>query len=56
MDGKVLTEAFTDEFNAANPITWSEIGPGDGLGSDTVFTDAEEEMVLQKLRDLGYVA
>jgi len=56
MDGKVLTEAFTDEFNVANPIVWSDIGPGDGVGSDSVFSDAEEELVLQKLRDLGYVA
>ena len=56
MDGRVLTEAFTDEFNAANPVVTSDIGPGDGFGGDAVFSDAEEEQVLQKLRDLGYVA
>jgi len=56
MDGRVLTEAFTDDFNAANPIVTSDIGPGDGFGGDSVFSDVEEEQVLQKLRDLGYVA
>ena len=56
MDGHVLTDAFTDVFNEANPITYSQVGPGDGVGSDAIYTDAEEELVMQKLRDLGYVA
>ena len=56
MDGRVLTEAFTDEFNAAHPVVYSDIDPAVGLGDDAVFSDAEEEQVLQKLRDLGYVA
>ena len=56
MDGRVLTDAFTDEFNAAHPITYSKVGPGDGPDGDTVYTDAEEALVMQKLRDLGYVA
>lgn len=56
MDGRVLADAFTDEFNAANPVTYSQAGPGDGVGSDSIYTDAEEELVMQKLRDLGYVA
>ena len=56
MDGRVLTEAFTEEFNAAHPVIYSDIDPAVGLGDDAVFSDAEEEQVLQKLRDLGYVA
>lgn len=56
MDGRVLTEAFTDAFNTANPVSYSRIGPGDGISNDAVYSDAEEEMVMQKLRDLGYVA
>lgn len=56
MDGRVLTDAFTDEFNAANPITYNQAGPGEGVGSDSIYSDAEEELVMQKLRDLGYVA
>ena len=45
-----------DAFNAANPVVYSQAGPGDGVGSDALYTDAEEELVMQKLRDLGYVA
>jgi predicted AlkP superfamily phosphohydrolase/phosphomutase len=56
MDGRVLAEAFTDEFNAANPVAYAQVGPGEGTGSDALYTDAEEELVMQKLRDLGYVA
>jgi predicted AlkP superfamily phosphohydrolase/phosphomutase len=56
MDGRVISEAFTDEFNAANPITFSQVGPDNDAGSDTIYSEAEEEIVLQKLRDLGYVA
>ncbi len=56
MDGRVLTAAFTDEFNAAHPVIYSQVGPGDGVGSDSIYSDAEEELVMQKLRDLGYVA
>ena len=52
----MLTDAFTDEFNAANPITYNQAGPGEGVGSDSIYSDAEEELVMQKLRDLGYVA
>jgi hypothetical protein len=56
MDGRVLTEAFSDAFNAGNPV---QIAAGETAGddqSDEVYTAAEEELVLAKLRDLGYVA
>ncbi|MEZ4646401.1 MAG: alkaline phosphatase family protein [Chloroflexota bacterium] len=55
MDGQVLTHAFTDEFNAANPVN---IVPSDveHHGQDNVYSAEEEELVLDKLRDLGYVA
>lgn len=55
MDGDVLTVAFSDEFNAANPVQTvaTDLGPG---GGDDVYTAEEEEMVMEKLRDLGYVA
>jgi hypothetical protein len=56
MDGRVLTEAFSDAFNAEHPVIYSGIDPGVGLGDDSVFSEDEEEQVLQKLRDLGYVA
>lgn len=56
MDGRVLTEAFTASFNDANPVAFRQGGPGDGAGGDDAYTADEEELVMQKLRDLGYVA
>jgi predicted AlkP superfamily phosphohydrolase/phosphomutase len=55
MDGRVLTAAFDDAFNAANPVQTiaSDLESG---GDDDVYTAEEEEMVMEKLRDLGYVA
>lgn len=55
MDGKVLLEAFTDESNQANPIHYSNDGYGP-LNKDTGYVDNEEEAVIEKLRDMGYVA
>jgi predicted AlkP superfamily phosphohydrolase/phosphomutase len=55
MDGRVLTEAFEEEFNDANPIQHKDIDLTDGALSGGV-SDEEEALVLEKLRDLGYVA
>jgi predicted AlkP superfamily phosphohydrolase/phosphomutase len=56
MDGRVLTEAFSEAFNAENPPRLAaEEATGDDQDDD-VYTAAEEELVLAKLRDLGYVA
>jgi predicted AlkP superfamily phosphohydrolase/phosphomutase len=55
MDGRVLNEAFSDEFNAANPVAWQEVDLSPGGGSGGV-SDEEEALVMEKLRDLGYVA
>jgi predicted AlkP superfamily phosphohydrolase/phosphomutase len=56
MDGRVLTNAFTEAFNAQNPVQIAaDESSQDGQGDD-IYTDAEEELVLAKLRDLGYVA
>ena len=55
MDGRVLTEAFEEEFNDANPVQYKDIDLTDGA-LDGGVTDEEEALVLEKLRDLGYVA
>ena len=55
MDGKVLEQAFTDEFNRANPVRNCDGGLG-ALTEDIGYAADEEEAVLAKLRDLGYVA
>ncbi|UCC50538.1 MAG: alkaline phosphatase family protein [Anaerolineaceae bacterium] len=55
MDGRVVSEAFSDAFNAANPVKIEKIDPTGGWKNGSV-SDEEEAMVLEKLRDLGYVA
>ncbi len=55
MDGRVLTEAFTDDFNAANPVQTVDVNLT-GTGLESGVSDEEEALVLEKLRDLGYVA
>lgn len=55
MDGRVLTEAFTDEFLAENPLRTVDVDPG--REPDTTAYDSEEEdVIMAKLRDMGYVA
>ncbi len=56
MDGRVLADAFDDAFNDANPVVYRPGGPGTTAGDDSVYSDEEEELVRQKLRDLGYIA
>jgi predicted AlkP superfamily phosphohydrolase/phosphomutase len=54
MDGRVLDYAFTDGFNQANPVRFSEANQ-DAVG-DRDYNIEEEDAVMSKLRDLGYVA
>jgi predicted AlkP superfamily phosphohydrolase/phosphomutase len=60
MDGQVLSQAFSDEFNQENPVVYQATDPGQmGPHDDGSYQsyDAEEEAaVMAKLRDLGYVA
>jgi predicted AlkP superfamily phosphohydrolase/phosphomutase len=55
MDGQVLKQAFTDDFNGANPVRNHE-GDLKRSAEDTGYAADEEEAVLDKLRDMGYVA
>jgi predicted AlkP superfamily phosphohydrolase/phosphomutase len=55
MDGRVLTELLTDDFNHGNPIR-SRTGNSNRVADDAVYTEDEEEAVIAKLRDMGYVA
>jgi hypothetical protein len=55
MDGRVLTELLTDDFNHGNPVR-SRAGNSNRIADDAVYTEDEEEAVIAKLRDMGYVA
>lgn len=54
MDGKVLAQAFSEGFNGANPIRYNDERPT-SLTEDTGYAEGEEEAVMEKLRDMGYV-
>jgi predicted AlkP superfamily phosphohydrolase/phosphomutase len=55
MDGQVLTQAFSDELNHANPVRYNSDGYGP-LNEDVGYAEGEEEAIVEKLRDMGYVA
>jgi predicted AlkP superfamily phosphohydrolase/phosphomutase len=55
MDGQVLTAAFTEEFNQLNPVQHHD-GDFSQPAEDMAYGAEEEELVLAKLRDMGYVA
>ncbi len=55
MDGRILTEAFTEDFNESNPPRFKAIDLEDSA-LDGGVSDEEEALVMEKLRDLGYVA
>ncbi len=55
MDGRVLTDAFSAAFNKENPVQQIDIDVTGG-GTEEGVSDKEEALLLEKLRDLGYVA
>jgi predicted AlkP superfamily phosphohydrolase/phosphomutase len=55
MDGRVLSEAFEETFSQMNPVQYKEIDLTDNA-LDGGVSDDEEALVMEKLRDLGYVA
>jgi hypothetical protein len=55
MDGRVLTEAFTAEFVNRTALKYDTTN---AVRSDFggTYSDEEEEAVMQRLADLGYVS
>jgi hypothetical protein len=57
MDGRVMIEAFQQEFVAANPVRYQE----DGLlmqlnqSAEAVYSMAETVKIQERLKDLGYI-
>jgi len=54
MDGRVLLDAFDPVYRQAHPVEYSHWA-GEGLGSWSGYSDAEEQNLLEQLRRLGYV-
>ena len=55
MDGKVLQAAFVPEYLAAHPITRQASSAEDVAASTKVYSEEDEEQVMERLRQLGYV-
>ncbi|MDD5435693.1 MAG: alkaline phosphatase family protein, partial [Nitrospira sp.] len=55
MDGRVLKEAFTDEFISSNPIKYTDDNGSQLELKDATYEEDEAEKVQARLRDLGYV-
>lgn len=55
IDGKVLTTAYTPDYLAAHPIQTASAAQTTSAPTD-VYSDEEEASVMQRLRELGYIA
>jgi predicted AlkP superfamily phosphohydrolase/phosphomutase len=55
LDGDVLVQALTEDFNHLNPVR-NTVSSGKRSSDDAIYTRDEEEAVIAKLRDMGYVA
>jgi predicted AlkP superfamily phosphohydrolase/phosphomutase len=54
MDGRVLTEAFTTDFNEANTPSYSDAPSSKEAGSE-LYTKDDEERVRARLKGMGYL-
>jgi predicted AlkP superfamily phosphohydrolase/phosphomutase len=54
LDGRVIAHAFNEAFAAANPLRVAEAAP-DAASERGALSDAEEELIEEKLRSLGYL-
>lgn len=55
MDGRVLTEALKPEWLAQHPITYQTVEPDADESQDSIYGEAEEAQVKERLRALGYL-
>lgn len=56
MDGRVLRGAFDDAWLAARGDAQREAGAGGNGTGDPAYTPEEEDLVQERLRELGYLA
>jgi predicted AlkP superfamily phosphohydrolase/phosphomutase len=54
MDGRVLQEAFTEEYAAAHPLEYTDAEMAHGAGEQE-FSEEDAEEVARRLADLGYL-
>lgn len=57
MDGKVLLEAFKEDYVASHPVTYrDDSGGGEGRSDLESYSADDEEAIRERLRALGYIA
>jgi arylsulfatase A-like enzyme len=54
LDGKVIEQAFSDAHLAANPLRIAD-ATGDAASEGGALSGADEELIEEKLRSLGYL-
>lgn len=55
MDGRVLTELFTEDFAASRTIRSRDPAEGPGGDAPTKMTPEDEATILERLKGLGYI-
>jgi predicted AlkP superfamily phosphohydrolase/phosphomutase len=56
MEGNILTDIYTRDFIAAHPIEYTKTPFSEVVrGADKVYSTEEEDLISQKLKDLGYL-
>jgi predicted AlkP superfamily phosphohydrolase/phosphomutase len=55
MDGRALTELLEAEEVADRPVRVADAGADQGARGDRAYTEGEEDEILDRLRDLGYL-
>ncbi len=53
MEGRVISQALTDEHRRSHPETREDYGPGDARGESP--TDEEQRRIADQLKGLGYI-
>jgi hypothetical protein len=56
IDGKVLQAGFTPEYLAAQPIISAATTTSSTAEASKVYSEEDEEQVMERLRQLGYVS
>jgi arylsulfatase A-like enzyme len=55
MDGRALEEVFADEYRYGHPVRVTQPSLEPSARGERVFSPSEEQEILQRLRDLGYL-
>lgn len=55
MDGRALEDVFADDFRRGHPVRVTKPSMEPTVRGERVFSPSEEDEILQRLRDLGYL-